>query len=191
MPAMRDGKTPDKPERVRSRKHTRCEVERIVHFTAALVAGGLRKGDVKEALRGEYGIHYRQAEVYLSRARALLRDQLDIDAEEHRAGALAFYKSVVADQKARIREKLWALDSIVWLLGLAAPFRVDSRTVKADVDHAAMRDLRRVTATDPKLAELVALMAERLAGFSDARPDGSLPEHDPPTDEVEADRKVP
>ena len=78
MPAMRDGKTPDRPGRVRSRKHTRYEVERIVHFTAALLAGGFRKGDIKDALRGEYGINYRQAEVYLSRARKLLHDQLGV-----------------------------------------------------------------------------------------------------------------
>jgi hypothetical protein len=181
MPATRGGRTPDKPERVRSRKHTRYEVERIVHFTSALVAGGLRKGDVKDALRAEYGLNYRSAENYLSRARKLLRDRLDIDTEDHRAGALAFYKSVLADPKAHIREKLWAQDSIVRLLALAGPVRVEGRGTNADVDHAAMRDLRRVTATDPKVAELVALIAERLAG---------LPENGPPTAEVEANGKA-
>lgn len=100
------------------------ELEERVELTYRLLSDGLRKSDIKQALKDSYGVCARTAENYLARARELQLLELREERDVHRGGALAFYRRIIADPTASIREKLLAQQQIDKLLGLAVPIRV-------------------------------------------------------------------
>lgn len=106
------------------------ELEERVELTYRLLADGLRKSEIKLALKEQYQISARTAENYLARARERQLLELREERESHRASALAFYKRVVSDPNAKISDKLQAQKRIDQLLGLEVPFRVALATVE-------------------------------------------------------------
>jgi hypothetical protein len=75
----------------------------------------------------KWGVCERQTRRYLARARERIRDLLAPSQVEHLAQALASYEALYAKQVAERRygEARQTLDSIVRLLGLAAPERIE------------------------------------------------------------------
>lgn len=100
------------------------EYEERVELTYRLLSDGLRKGEIKQALKAQYGVTARTAESYLSRAKDMQLLELREDRESHRSAALAFYKRVLSDPSTRVADRLTAQKRIDHLLGLEVPFRV-------------------------------------------------------------------
>lgn len=114
------------------------ELEQRIELTYRLLSDGLRKSDIKQALKDSYGVCARTAEAYLSRARELQLIELREERDIHRAGALALYRRMLADPTATIKDKLLAQQQIDKLLGLAVPMRVAMQI--RETDEAPRRD---------------------------------------------------
>jgi hypothetical protein len=105
-----------------ARRPTAAELDERLELTYRLLAAGARKSAVKRALRQRFGpLHHTTAERYLRRARERMLIELREDRESHRAAAYGFYRSVIADPRASIRDRL-AAARIDKLLGLEIKF---------------------------------------------------------------------
>ncbi|XZE35331.1 hypothetical protein SH501x_000821 [Pirellulaceae bacterium SH501] len=100
------------------------EYEDRVELTYRMLVEGMRKSEIKAALKAQYKISARTAENYLARARLLQLEDLREERDVHRASSLAFYKSVLSDPQASVIAKINAQRRIDQLLGLEVPFRV-------------------------------------------------------------------
>lgn len=117
---------PDKPAKKRRKtpRSTAAEMERRVLYTVELLARGLRKGDIKRALREKFGahLHAKTCERYISRAFEQLRaGAADDQVDDLRAQALAFYQSVIADPLAKDADRIKAQVALCKLMGLDRP----------------------------------------------------------------------
>lgn len=131
------------------------ELEDRVELTYRLLSDGMRKSEIKQALKATYGVCARTAENYLSRARIIQLEELREERDIHRGSALAFYKRILSDSSAKISDKLTAQKRIDDLLGLAVPFRVamqireqtqvdDSTEFEAALETATLAELKRM-----------------------------------------------
>jgi len=100
------------------------QLEERIELTYRLLSDGMRKSDIKRALRDAYGVCARTAENYLARARELQLLDLREERDVHRGASLAFYRRILTDPTAKITDKILAQKRIDDLLGLAVPFRV-------------------------------------------------------------------
>jgi len=100
------------------------QLEERIELTYRLLSDGMRKSDIKRALRDAYGVCARTAENYLARARELQLLDLREERDVHRGASLAFYRRILTDPTAKISDKLHAQKRIDDLLGLAVPFRI-------------------------------------------------------------------
>ncbi|AMV35716.1 hypothetical protein VN12_26725 [Pirellula sp. SH-Sr6A] len=100
------------------------EYEDRVELTYRMLVEGMRKSEIKAALKAQYQISARTAENYLARARLLQLEDLREERDVHRASSLAFYKSVLSDPQVGVGAKINAQKRIDQLLGLDVPFRV-------------------------------------------------------------------
>ncbi len=100
------------------------QLEERIELTYRLLSDGMRKSDIKRALRDTYGVCARTAENYLARARELQLLDLREERDVHRGASLAFYRRILTDPTAKISDKLHAQKRIDDLLGLAVPFRI-------------------------------------------------------------------
>jgi hypothetical protein len=130
------------------------EIDKRVEITETLLARGMRKSDIKQYLKGEFGITARTCESYLARARDLILLKLRSDRDEHRAMALAFYQTVRADASASFMERLRAQQQIDHLLGLHAPWKVAQTTTDG-------KDVL-PTDVDDRLSALASRIADRI-----------------------------
>jgi hypothetical protein len=106
------GRTPD------------AELEERARLTASLLGQGRTKGDIKKALATKYNVDHHTAERYLGRAREILLAELRETRDYHKSSALEFYRSVLVNSEATIRDKIAAQKRIDFILGLHAPSRV-------------------------------------------------------------------
>jgi hypothetical protein len=100
---------------------TRAEVDALVSGCADMLSRGLHKHQVYSWLKARLGIGPSSCQVYVSRARALLRERTGLGLEELRAGSHALYDSVIRDPAATVSQKLQARERIDRLHGLEAP----------------------------------------------------------------------
>ena len=96
------------------------ELDARVDATEQLLARGVKKSDIKRAIKAKYGVSARTVENYISRARTKLLARISLDQGEQRAASLAFYQSILASS-ATVNEKIKAQRAIDNLLGLNRP----------------------------------------------------------------------
>jgi hypothetical protein len=101
-----------------------AELEERVDLTYRLLSEGMRKSAIKNALKAQFGVCSRTCENYLARARQRQLADLRETRDEHRAQSLAFYRAIVADSGATLRDRLLAQKRIDDLLGLDTPLRL-------------------------------------------------------------------
>lgn len=89
-----------------------------------MLTRGLKKHQIKAAFLKEYGTGARTVERYLQRARAVLRAESGKDTADHVSESYGFYRSVLNNANATVREKILAQECIDKLLGLRKPFKV-------------------------------------------------------------------
>lgn len=121
--AVMTDQTPGQPRR--GRKPTRDEMRvRITAAVEMLAVKGWKKFQIKAAFKKQWGCGPRTVERYLTKARAILRAEAGKSDEDHLSESYAFYKSVLANDKATLREKTKAQENLDKLLGLRKPFKV-------------------------------------------------------------------
>ena len=130
--------------------------------------GRLQKGEVKRLLKARYGIGTQQCEEVVARARRLARRKANVSLERGRADALSFWRWVLRSSASTLREKMYAVEMTQKLLGLCAPIRVEAT---ADAGAADLRREQHALALrDPVARDLMAQLAERLAGLDAGQP---------------------
>lgn len=108
------------------RKATAAELELRIEYVIELLAAGHRPGAIKAAIREKFGaVSARQIFRYMARARAEMLEAAGASLEQLVAESLAFYRSITADEKARVADKLRARERIDQLLGLEKPRRLE------------------------------------------------------------------
>ena len=108
----------DTKKRKTGKKPTRKEYLARVKLCMDLLGRGYRKTDIKVVVKKQYGVSYRTVENYLSRARAMLLDELGTTREEQRSRSLDLYRSVLKDSTSSARERILAQQRIDKVLGL-------------------------------------------------------------------------
>ena len=106
------------PQKERKRS-TRAEKAERIEMCRRLLAQGKRKSDIKKAVAAHYGCTESGVETnYLYRARELMLLDLQRPVVEHRVDSYEFYREILADKQASLRDKLKACERIDKLLGL-------------------------------------------------------------------------
>jgi hypothetical protein len=102
------------------RRPTVDELAERTELCRSMLQRRVPKGTIKRAVRQRFGadIDHATIERYLTRAREALLTDLTRGRQTHRADALGFYESVLADSKAAFRDKIKAQERIDKLLGL-------------------------------------------------------------------------
>jgi hypothetical protein len=105
---------------MKGRRPTTEEVAERIELCRSLLLRRVPKATIKKAFRQRFGgdIDHTTIERYLLRAREAMLEDLTRGRQTHRAGALAFYESVLADHSASLRDKVKAQERIDKLLGL-------------------------------------------------------------------------
>ena len=102
------------------RRPTTDEITDRVELCRSLLLRRVPKGTIKKAFRQRFGVDvdHTTIERYLLRAREGLVADLARGRQLHRAEALGFYESILADPAAAVRDKVKAQERIDKLLGL-------------------------------------------------------------------------
>ncbi len=126
---------------------------------------GVHKGDIKQMLRDKAGgyVSARTLENTITLARQQLMDAMANGAEQLRASALEVYYSIVRDARASHLSKIKAQDSIVKMLGLAAPLKIQHGGLDGET-----LDLTKLSIEELDLFEkIIAKAAAEVAGRDD------------------------
>jgi len=93
---------------------TEVVTDELVDLIATCLANHWKKGQVKRLIYEVAGRRVARGTVekLLSRARALLMQEANIDASEERAKAIAFWKGIVADEDSTPEQKMKAQESL-------------------------------------------------------------------------------
>ena len=160
-------------------RSSKAEFERRVDDVYELLVTRLTWRATVGYCAAKWGVSERQACRYMAAARERVRELLGPSQSEHLAKALASYEALYAKQVAGTHygEARATLDSIVKLLGLAAPERIEL------YDFSNLSDQQLAAEVARELPELIR-EAERLAGGTaqthteqDDRPDPLDPPH--------------
>jgi len=81
-------------------------------------------GQIRQWLKGQYGVTTRTCDRYLSRARTEISEAIGRTEGDLRAESMAFYEGVRADPTATVWQKLKAQEQLDSLMGLAKPRKV-------------------------------------------------------------------
>jgi len=111
---------PQKPSGIKS---TAKQVTSRVRETADLICSGYRRCQIHETICGKYGVSWRTAEEYSSRAREMLIEESGKPFAEHRAEVFGKYQEILRSKKTPRSEQLAALKGKRDLLGLDPPRR--------------------------------------------------------------------
>ena len=159
-------------------RSSRSEFERRVDDVYDLLVTRVTWRAVVNFCSAKWGVSERQACRYMAAARERIRELLGPTQTDHLAKALASYESLYAKQVAGTHygEARATLDSIVKLMGLAAPERIEL------YDFSSYSDKQLAEEVSRELPELIR-EAERLTRRAPTQdPDASDPEQelDPP-----------
>lgn len=104
-----------------SQRPTEVELEERIFYTMRLLRSHLHKHQIKAAIRKfvdqQSGGYYarrgkelsgRTIETYISRALAMMKDQVAADTSAETSLSISWYQSVIADPNNRMKDKLWA-----------------------------------------------------------------------------------
>jgi hypothetical protein len=134
---------------MQGRKPSTDEIAERIELCRSMLLRRVPKSTIKKAFRQRFGaeIDHGTIERYLTRAREGMLIDLTRGRQNHRAGSLAFYESVLADPKAAVRDKVRAQERIDKLLGLEdksnqPPLEV----VLGNLPHAVAEPLRQLLA---------------------------------------------
>lgn len=158
----KNGRVNGKEKKPKATKEQKAEIGRVAE---ALLARAITQKEIVAILMKRYGMGERQADRYMSDARAALRAELNKHDDDHRAEAYSFYRQVQRNANAGIRDKMAAQDAIVRLLGLAKPIEVDvHHTHEIDINRE-LEQIRLNLLKDDRSLELMAELTERMHGL--------------------------
>jgi hypothetical protein len=103
---------------------TQNEVEERVENAKVLINGRLHHSQIRKALMKTYDVSRAQADRYIRRAKEIIQIEAGQDPQHHRVDAYAFYRGVLTDKHASIRDKLKAQERLDKLLGLEMPVKI-------------------------------------------------------------------
>ena len=137
------------------------KAERI-ETTRSLLAIGSSDGEIKRAVSAKYKCSPRSVERYIKDARKLLLEATQQSADEHRAGAFAFYSHMKLNA-ARDCDKIRAQERIDKLLGIELPQKIEHSTAKGSPLEIVLAPL--LSKTD---SELDAIISDQQAANGNA-----------------------
>jgi hypothetical protein len=139
-------------------KATNAEVNKRVHEVAAMLCKRIRKGQIKKYMHVKYDLCGRQAEEYISRARAYLRNRAGRPKKDLIAEVYGAYEAILRDPELERADQFRVLSEIRSMMGLDAPTKFAETNADGDgppeVIHtivaglsddqlAVLRDIRR------------------------------------------------
>jgi len=152
-------------------KPTKKQYIKRIKLCADLLGRGYRKCDIKLILSRQYDIGYRTCENYLSRARAMLLDELGISREEARSRSVDLYRSVMKDETASNRERLLACQRLDKVLGLEDHSVKVQQTGTINHEHGGLElRITELIRRNPEQRDAVIGLARRLGMVEDSSP---------------------
>lgn len=118
----------------RSRKGNARDIEDRIEAVAELIAKRARMSDIKAFCRENFGLGYRQAAEYVSRAREKLRSDAEKPREDLLAEATAFLEGAIRDPAAGHRAKIAAQRELLLLHGVYRQQRAKTTHVDNEAD---------------------------------------------------------
>ena len=88
-----------------------------------LISNGVLDGQAKQLLSDKFQCSARTAGTYLSRARARLREHDGRPIDDVRSEALEWYRKIIRDASASVRDRIKARTRMDMILGIDAPTR--------------------------------------------------------------------
>lgn len=129
------------------------------------VAIGLHMGEIKTKGAEDWGVSRRTVEAYARRARARVAQALGKTREQHQGEGLAFYRMIIQDKQADVRDRLMARKRIDEMLGLDEPRRTElsgPNGTPLQHDHREVGDTLRNVMKDQAAADAMATLAEKM-----------------------------
>jgi hypothetical protein len=118
---MPDLPAPEKSNRPGRKSKSNKEIEERIEVVANMLALDVRKSSIKKFCLEKFGVGYRSAEVYISRARELLVKWSKQSSEEHYIEALAWWRGVIQNQSTDWPAKMRARENLDRLFGIKPP----------------------------------------------------------------------
>jgi len=106
-------------------KPAAAELTKRIHQVADLLCAGYKSGEIAAAMNAQFKVSARTTESYLSRAKALILEEVGRPKDEHRAESFGYYQKMSHDKEAPASVRLHARELIGDLLGLDAPKRAE------------------------------------------------------------------
>ena len=106
-------------------RRPKADIEARVELVVAALSKGYNTSQIKKALRAQGVKPARTCMAYIARARARLLAECGLRIEDHRAEALAFYRSVLRSDTSSERGRILARERMDKILGLEAPNRTE------------------------------------------------------------------
>lgn len=124
MPKKGHKHPPNRKPYVKPTEQERDErIEQMMEIIAN--APNISKYRLRRIFTKKWKVQWNTVDRYLSRARNLLRERLNVSREAIRADAVGFYQSVISDLSQSMRDRLRAQKLLVELLGAAAPQKIE------------------------------------------------------------------
>jgi hypothetical protein len=101
------------------------ELTQRVQQVANLLCDGYKNGEIAEKMHKDFKVSSRTTETYISRAKALILEEVGRPKDEHRAESFGYYQKMSHDKEAPASVRLHARELIGDLLGLDAPKRAE------------------------------------------------------------------
>ena len=134
-----------------------------------LLSRGYRKFELKGILKRQYGVSFRTCENYLSRARAMLLNEMGITREEARSQSCDLYKSIIKDPASTPREKILAPQRLDKVLGLEDHSVKVQQTGTITHEHGGLElRITELIKRNPEQRDAVLGLARRLGLESDS-----------------------
>lgn len=134
--------------------------DEAVDLAESLLSRRYSKAFIKSQLKEKFDCCARTCERVLSRARERIIAASGADRTAHRQDALAFYNSIIRDDKANVREKIIAQERIDKLLGLEAAAKIE---LQPNIENEEKRQIEAAILHDPQTNALAESLAIRLA----------------------------
>lgn len=98
-----------------------AEMRQRIEFTAYLISKDIPPSQINAQLRNRYQVSDRTALSYRKAAMKVIAEWTERSPESHRRESLAFYRSVIQDPQANMRDKLQARARLDCILGIESP----------------------------------------------------------------------
>lgn len=134
-----------------------CSSEAVVErldYVRELLAKGHHDGEIRKLTAQKFGCAPRTVHRYLTTVRGNIREETGRDVTEMRGDSLEFYRGILTNPNASVRDKIRAREAMDKILGLNLPEKKDINLDVSGNVHDAMKQMENEELTDEELEVL-------------------------------------